>query len=311
MRIVSSKRINFLVSNIFERYYEPILEELYCSGLAEELVKKVVQEILMAIYRKAMEQGVEKEEELDFLAEGIINEHLERVLISYYARKYVDRFPLDKATLGKEKQNNAKENIQDECEENAKKPTVMEFDEKPEKEIYEKPITESCEKSLQESGEKPITESYEKSLQESCEKPLTESYVTSTNEVSETSKEQVIEEPSILKMAENELEKGNQKISEKEIVEPEKKILPYGDYEDTEEVEIIDLVCEGKDVPIVRRMEEPRIRRFRINWGLTVLVSVIVTLILWFAIGMLMGRGYIPRMDFGYTWFNSHIGRVF
>ena len=86
---------------------------------------------------------------------------------------------------------------------------------------------------------------------------------------------------------------------------------PYDDYEDAEEMEIIDLVSERKDVPVIRRMEEPRIRRFQINWGLTILVSVVVTMVLWFVVGILMGRGYIPRVDMGYTWFNSHIWSVF
>ena len=215
MKIVSSKRINFLVSNIFERYYEAIVGELYCSGLTEELAQKVMQEILMSIYRKAMDEGIETEEELDILAEPIINEQLEKVLFLHYAKKYVDRFPIDKVSLEKE--------------------------------------------------------------------------------------------------VEKEIEKEEQKINENEKVEsePDKKLRPYNNYEDAEEVEIIDLASERKEVPVIRRMEEPRIHRFRINWGLTIVASVVVTVVLWFGVGMLMGRGYIPRVDMGYTWFNSHIWSVF
>lgn len=206
MKIVSSKRINFLVSNIFERYYEAIVGELYCSGLTEELTQKVIQEILMSIYRKAMDGGIETEEELDILAEPIINEQLEKFLFLHYAKKYVDKFPIDKASL--------------------------------EKEMLDK------------------------------------------------------------------TQEGHQE-------ESDKKLRPYNNYEDAEEVEIIDLASERKDVPVIRRMEEPRIHRFRINWGLTIVASVIVTMILWFVVGILMGRGYIPRVDMGYTWFNSHIWSVF
>lgn len=211
MKIVSSKRINFLVSNIFERYYGAIMEELYCSGLTEELVQNVIQEILMLIYRKAMDEGIETEEELDILAEPVINERLEKVLFLHYAKEYVDRFPIDKVSWGKG------------------------------------------------------------------------------------------------------VEKEEQKMNENEKVEPEpdKNLHLYNNYEDAEEVEFIDLTSERKEVPVIRRIEEPRIHRFRINWGLTIIASVVVTMTLWFGVGVLMGRGYVPRVDMGYTWFNSHIWSVF
>ena len=265
MKIVSSKRINFLVSNIFERYYEPIVEELYCSGLAEELVQKVIQEIVISIYRKAMEEEVETEEELDLLAEPIINERLERVLILHYAKKYIDRFPIDKVSLEEGMLKKTKEIHQNECEEN------------PEKKIME----ESVEQSVK--------------------------------EMVENSEELGKEEPILYTVTENELEKEEQKTTMDEIVEPEdeNKMHPYRDYDDADEVEIIDLANERRDVPVIRRMEEPHIRRFNINWGLTLLVSLVVTVLLWFVTGSLMGRGYLPKIDLGYTWFNSHVWSVF
>lgn len=187
------------------------MEELYCSGLTEELVQNVIQEILMLIYRKAMDEGIETEEELDILAEPVINERLEKVLFLHYAKEYVDRFPIDKVSWGKG------------------------------------------------------------------------------------------------------VEKEEQKMNENEKVEPEpdKNLHLYNNYEDAEEVEFIDLTSERKEVPVIRRIEEPRIHRFRINWGLTIIASVVVTMTLWFGVGVLMGRGYVPRVDMGYTWFNSHIWSVF
>lgn len=198
MRIVSSKHINFLVSNIFEKYYEPIQEELSGSGLAEEAAHKIKQEILAMIYRRAMDEGIETEEELDVMAVGIINERLERVLVPFYAQKYIDRFSLDKVAL--------------------------------------------------ENG--------------------------MLNRIPE-------------------------------------KIEPRYTGDEFADIEIIDLENESPSTPVVRRMEEPRIRRFRINWMLTIWASVFVTIVLWFVVGMLMGRGYLPRVDMGYTWFNGHIWSIF
>lgn len=80
---------------------------------------------------------------------------------------------------------------------------------------------------------------------------------------------------------------------------------------DFDNVEKIGLENERKEPPIIRKMEEPRIRRFQTNWTLTILISILLTLMLWFVVGILMGRGYLPRVDFGYTWFNSHIWSVF
>ena len=62
---------------------------------------------------------------------------------------------------------------------------------------------------------------------------------------------------------------------------------------------------------VIRKIEEPRIRRFRINWKVTIFLSLLVSFILWFVVGILMGRGYLPRVDIGYTWFNSHIVSIF
>lgn len=259
MKIVSSKRIDFLVSNIFERYYETIMRELYCSGLTEELVQKVIQEILTLIYRKAIDEGIETEEELDILAEPIINERLEKVLFLHYAKKYVDRFHLDKVSLEKGMLDRTQESNEDELEGSSKKETM------------------------------------EQSVKETVQQTA----------------EQLIEKTVVFERAEREAEKEKQKMNEMMESEPDKKLRPYNNYEDAEEVEIIDLASERKEVPVVRRMEEPRIHRFRINWGLTIAASVVVTMILWFGVGMLMGRGYIPRVDMGYTWFNSHIWSIF
>ena len=62
---------------------------------------------------------------------------------------------------------------------------------------------------------------------------------------------------------------------------------------------------------VMRKIEEPRIRRFQVNWKVTILLSLLVSLILWLVVGILMGRGYLPRVDLGYTWFNSHILSIF
>lgn len=241
MRIVSSKRINFLISNIFEKYYEPIQEELSCSGLVEDLAHKVIQEILAMIYRRAMDEGIETEEELDVMAVDIINDRLERVLVPYYAQKYVERFSFDKVAL----ENGMLNRIQ---------------------------------------GIKN----------------------------SESNAEQV-EQPNIQETRGNSPEQEQREYVEDEADKTEniEKQYLYDDVDDCDDVEIIDLRNERKETPVVRRMEEPRIRRFRVNGMLIILALLLVTIVPWFIVGILMGRGYLPRVDLGYTWFNSHIWSIF
>lgn len=238
MKIVSSKQIKFLISNMFEKYYEPIQAEVSESGLAEEFGHKVIQDILATIYRRSMDDGIETEEELDELAVGIINEHLERVLVPYYAQEYVDKFSIDKVAL-----------------ENGMLNMIQENNNTPEQEQGE-----FVEDGEDESGKAEKTENLEK--------------------------------------AEN--------LENAETVEA----LFLYDVAD-EDVEVIDFRAARQENSVVRRIEEPRIRRFRINWMLTVGASLLVALVLWFVVGMLMGRGILPRVDMGYTWFNSHIWSVF
>ena len=250
MRIVSSTKINFLINNIFEKYYEPIQKELVDSGLIDDLAHKIIQEILAMIYRRAMDEGIETEEELDVMAVEIINEQLELVLVSYYVQKYIDRFSLDKVALV----NNMLNRMQDVKN----------------KRINEKPI------------EKPI------------QKPIEES----------------VESVIIRETRENSIEQEQSEFVESEIDTAENIENQYL-YNDFDSLEILDLEDERKESRIVRRMEEPHIIRFQINWMLTIFASLLVTIVLWFVVGILMARGYLPRVDLGYTWFNTHIGGVF
>lgn len=233
MRIVSSKRINFLVKNIFEKYYEPIQEELSEAGVVEELSYKIKQEILEIICRRAMDEGIETEEELDKIAVAVINERLESVLVPYYVKKYVDSVSLDKVEL----------------EHDMLKKNAVYRQERVKQQVVEEVVEDKLGQELQESYEV------------------------------DTDKAENIED------------------------------WRYDD--DFNDVEIVDLSNERADTPVVRRIEEPRIRGYRINWKLTIIASLLVTIVLWFVVGMLMGRGYLPRVDCGYTWFNSHIWSVF
>ena len=246
MKIVSSKRINFLVSNIFEKYYEPIHEELACSGLAEDLAHKVKQEILATIYRKAMDAGIETEEELDGMAVEIINERLERILVTYYAQKYVERFSLDKVSLENDMLIRIQETKSDEQQID---PLFIQED------IKEKT-------SEEEQPEEYIPEQEQ-------QEPVEE----------EKDKTEAASEPCL--------------------------------HEETDDMAVTECFTDCPQTSVVRRIEEPRIRRFQINWLLTILLSVSVIVVLWVVVGMLMGRGYIPKLDIGYTWFNKFIWSIF
>ena len=251
MKIVSSEQIEFLVSNIFKKYYEPVHTELNRSGLAEEIVYKTKQDILTKIYRSAMDEGVETEEAFDKMAVSIINDHLERVLVPYYARKYIEKYSLEQIALDNEMLLGIRENAE-----------VQE----PEKAM---PETETLEPEETEPETEPVVLAEE---------------ITVAEEITITEENSVAEE-----------------IPAEEEQEEELPVIE----------DVLELLKEQTPPPMVRRMEEPRIRRFRMNWLLAVAVSLLVSAAIWFVVGILMGDGYIPRIDLGYTWFNSHIWRVF
>lgn len=207
MEIVSSKKTEFLIGEIFEKYYEQILEELRKTELEPETVETVMQEIIAGIYHKVKDGGIDSQEVLEKIASSIVNEEIEKALVSYYTQKYISKFFLDK--------------------------------EPEEKKVL---ITNTEEKKVLSTDTEAKEDDYD-----------------------------------------------------------------YDDY---------DLEIEEKEevqstTSVVRKIEEPRIRRFRINWKMTILLSLLVSFILWLVVGILMGRGYLPRVDMGYTWFNSHIIRIF
>ena len=207
MEIVSSKKTEFLISEIFEKYYEQILEELRKTELEPETVEAVMQEIIAGIYHKVKDGEIDSQEVLEKIASSIVNEEIEKALVSYYTQKYISKFSLVK--------------------------------EPEEKKVL---ITNTEEKKVLSTDTEAKEDDYD-----------------------------------------------------------------YDDY---------DLEIEEKEevqstTSVVRKIEEPRIRRFRINWKVTVLLSLLVSFILWLVVGILMGRGYLPRVDMGYTWFNSHIFRIF
>lgn len=248
MRIISSKQIDFLVSSIFDKYYEPVHTELKSSGLPEELVYKTKQDILSMIYRRAMEESVKTEEEFDNIAVSIINERLESVLVPYFAQKYIEKYALDKEIIENGMLLGIADNVR--------------------KEESVSSTAENEEKNSSKEGP------------DACEEVQTE-----TTACEEAAAEE-------MKSTEN------PKPAEDTFL-----------WEDT--TEIMNLIREEYETPVVRKMEEPRIRRFRINWVLTIGISLLLSLVLWFILGLLMGNGYIPRVDLGYTWFNSHVWSVF
>ncbi len=207
MEIVSSKTTEFLISEIFEKYYEQILEELRKTELEPETVEAVMQEIIAGIYHKVKDGGIDSQEVLEKIASSIVNEEIEKALVSYYTQKYISKFSLVK--------------------------------EPEEKKVL---ITNTEEKKVLSTDTEAKEDDYD-----------------------------------------------------------------YDDYD----LEIEEKEKVQSTTSVVRKIEEPRIRRFRINWKVTVLLSLLVSFILWLVVGILMGRGYLPRVDMGYTWFNSHIFRIF
>lgn len=200
MEIVSSKKTEFLIGKIFEKYYEQILEELRKTELEPETIDMVLQEIIAGIYHKVKNGGIDSEEVLEQIASSIVNEEIEKALVSYYTQKYINKFSIDK-------------------------------------------------------------------------------------------------EP----------KRNNILISNKEAEKDDD--YDYDDYD--LEIKEQDKVQVQSTTSVVRKIEEPRIRRFRINWKVTILLSLLISLILWLVVGILMGRGYLPRVDIGYTWFNRHIFSIF
>lgn len=207
MEIVSSKKTEFLIGEIFEKYYEQILGELRKTELDPETVDMVMQEIIAGIYHKVKAGGIDSEEVLEKIASSIVNEEIEKALVSYYTQKYISKFSL-----------------------------------------------------VKEPEEKKVL-------------------ITNTEEKEALSTD----------------------------TEAKEDDYDYDDYD----LEIEEMEKVQSTTSVVRKIEEPRIRRFRINWKVTVLLSLLVSFILWLVVGILMGRGYLPRVDIGYTWFNSHIFRIF
>lgn len=201
MEIVSSKKTEFLIGEIFEKYYEQIFVELTKTELKPEMVDAVMQEIISGIYHKVKDGGIDSEDALEKIAFSIVNEEIEKALVSYYTQKFISRFSLVK-------------------EPEEKKKLIINTEEKDDGYDYDYDYDDS----------------------------------------------------------------------DLEIKEPEQV---------------------QRTTTVVRKIEEPRIRRFRINWKVTILLSLLISFILWFTVGILMGRGYLPRVDLGYTWFNSHILSIF
>ena len=68
-------------------------------------------------------------------------------------------------------------------------------------------------------------------------------------------------------------------------------------------------MTDGQSIPSV---ESPAMRSDRKGENIFFLVAFIVLVIgiflaLWVIIGLLMGLGIMPEVDFGYSWFNEHI----
>lgn len=202
MEIISSKKTEFLIGTIFEKYYEQILEKLRETELEPEMIDVVMQEIIASIYHKVKNGGIDSEEALEKIASSIVNEEIEKALVSHYTQKYIAEYSL-----------------------------------------YREP------------------------------------------------------------------KKENVFIKDTETKEDD---FDYGGYDyDDYDVGFEKKATVQSTTSVIRKIEEPRIRRFRINWKVTILLSLLVSFILWFVVGILMGRGYLPRVDIGYTWFNSHIVSIF
>ena len=197
MEIVSSKKTEFFIGEILKKYYEQILGELRKTELEPKITDIVMQEIIANIYYKVKDGGIDSEQVLEKIVSSIVNEEIEKALVSYYTQKYINKFSLDKEPEGK----------------------------------------------------------------------------------------------SIL-------------ITDTEVKEDD---YDYDDYD----LEIVEKEKVQTVTSVMRKIEEPRIRRFQVNWKVTILLSLLVSLILWLVVGILMGRGYLPRVDLGYTWFNSHILSIF
>ena len=319
MKIISSKRIQFLVHSIFEKYYEPIQKELDSSGLVEDFVYKIKQEIVAIIYRKAMDAEIETEEELDAMATAIINEHLEQVLVPYYMQIYIEKFSLDKVILengmltGIQENNNGENREQQEIQpvfrEKTNKNILEPEKENPEPEKEnpepEKENPEPEKKNPEPEKENPEPEKENPEPEKENPEPEKENPEPEKENPEPEKKNpepELEEEPASKQEYQAAFEV---KMEETELVKEETTS------EEQENIEILNFLQSPQQPTIVRRVEEPKIRRFRINWVLTVLLSLLSILVLWVVIGMLMGRGYIPKLDIGYTWFNKYIWSIF
>ena len=103
MEIVSSKKTEFLIGEIFEKYYEQIFVELTKTELKPEMVDAVMQEIISGIYHKVKDGGIDSEDALEKIAFSIVNEEIEKALVSYYTQKFISRFSLVKEPEEKKK----------------------------------------------------------------------------------------------------------------------------------------------------------------------------------------------------------------
>lgn len=68
MEIVSSKKTEFLIGEIFKKYYEQILGELRKTELDHKTTDIVMQEIIANIYHKVKAGGIDSEEVLEKIA---------------------------------------------------------------------------------------------------------------------------------------------------------------------------------------------------------------------------------------------------
>ena len=66
------------------------------------------------------------------------------------------------------------------------------------------------------------------------------------------------------------------------------------------------VVCS--DIPVAAQPEKPAEKGIGI-WQ--VVFALLVTVGLWAIIGALMGDGFLPKYDLGYSWFNTNIANLF
>ncbi len=89
---------------------------------------------------------------------------------------------------------------------------------------------------------------------------------------------------------------------------------PSAEVEDTQVEEQEEQVEfeEPKRLGVNRTIEPVNLKRKPKNriW-LSIGLSILCTLLTWLIVGFLMSNRIIPRVDFGYVWFNTHIWKIF